>query len=90
MTYEVQIRHSRPARKGDGYEHSFECRQMEAASEEEVFHHLHLTCNDHIACIDAWHHQGIEPYSVDTGELEFFTEVKRPYRPVSTDEARTG
>ncbi len=90
MTYDVQIRHSRPVSSGDGYEHYLECLRMEETSEEDVFKHIRQTCNDHIACIDAWHHQGISPYSVDTGESAFFTEATRPMRSISLDEARAG
>jgi len=90
MTYEIQIRHSRPTAKGDGYEHSLECLQVEGDSEAEAVARLHLSCNDHIACIDAWHHQGIAPYSVDTGALEFFSDVTRPARPIGIGEARSG
>ncbi len=90
MTYEVQIRHSRPVPFGDGYEHRLECLHMEEASEEDVFRHIRQTCGDHIACIDSWHHQGVAPYSVDTGGSEFFTEVERPSRSISLGEARTG
>ncbi|TAN53813.1 MAG: hypothetical protein EPN26_06605 [Rhodospirillales bacterium] len=90
MTYEIQIRHSRPVAGGDGFEHSLECLRVEAGSEEEAVARLHLSCNDHIACVDAWHHRGIAPYSVDTGELEFFTDAARPPRPVGNGEARTG
>lgn len=90
MTYDVQIRHSRLANSGDGFIHSFECRHMDGRSEEDVFNHIHLTSNDHIACIDSWHHQGVEPYSVDTGEMEFFSDAKRPSRTPSAGEARTG
>jgi hypothetical protein len=63
---------------------------MDGASEEDVFKRIPQTCNDHIVCIDSWHHKGIAPYSVDTGEPEFFTEVERPDRTVSVDEARAG
>lgn len=90
MTYEVQIRHSRPVPYGEGYEHSFERKCLEGDSEEDVYRHIHQSCSDHVACIDAWHHQGVEPFSVDTGEPEFFTEVKRPDRTVSIGEARLG
>ena len=90
MTYEIQIRHSRPIPTGEGFEHLLECLQMEGRSEEDVYRHIRLSCNDHIACISSWHHQGVDPYSVDTGELEFFTDVLRPARAIALDEARMG
>jgi hypothetical protein len=90
MTYDVQIRHSRPVPNGDGFLHNFECRHIVASSEEEAFHLVRQSCYDHIACIDAWHHQGVEPFSVDTGEPEFFTDATRPTRKPGHGAARTG
>jgi hypothetical protein len=90
MTYEIQIRHSRPIPSGDGFQQSFESRRVAASSEEEAFHLVRQSCYDHIACIDAWHHQGVAPFSVDTGEPEFFTDTQRPGRKPGHGMARTG
>jgi hypothetical protein len=71
MTYEVLIRHTIPVPVGDGAEHRLEVRHVDAASEEAAYRSLKMTADDHVACIDAWHHVGIDPYSVAIGDPDF-------------------
>lgn len=90
MTYDVLIRHTRPVPYGEGVEHKMEERQIEAKSEADAFLKIKHTSDDFIACIDSWHHEGIEPYSVETGDPEFFTDVHRPPMEVSDGIRRMG
>ena len=90
MTYEALIRHTRPVSTGDGIANSLELVHVEAASEEEAFGKVHQTADDHIVCIDSWHHEGIMAFSVETGEPEFFSEAHRPALPVMDSEPRCG
>ena len=78
MLYDTMIRHSRQIRSGDGFEHWLESKLVEANDEEEAFLKIRQTPYDSIACIDSWHHIGLEPFSVETGNPEFFTAVHRP------------
>ncbi|MBF0560608.1 MAG: hypothetical protein HQL37_01075 [Alphaproteobacteria bacterium] len=78
MTYNVQIRHSRPVPYGDGNEYQRESRRIEAQTEEEAILKIRLTPLDNIDCVDSWHHEGMFPFSVDTGNPDFFTNVTRP------------
>jgi hypothetical protein len=87
MTYETLIRHTRPIPTGEGVAHSFEYRYVEAHSEEEAFLKAHHGADDFIACIDTSHHQGITPYSVETGEPAFFSNVHRPALGIPADTA---
>lgn len=90
MTYEVLIRHTVQIPYGGGVEQRLEERRVEARSEEEAFLKIKHTSDDFIACIDAPHHRGLEPYSVETGDPEFFTNVHRPARRTYGGELRTG
>ncbi|MGE5502813.1 MAG: hypothetical protein ACM31L_00170 [Actinomycetota bacterium] len=78
MTYDVLIRHTMSVPFGDGCEHRLEMRHIDAASEEDAFRRLHHGPDDHIACIDAWHHQGIDPYSVEIGDPDFPSDARCP------------
>lgn len=78
MTYDILIRHSVPVATGEGYRHHLEMRRLEAGSEEEAFRRIRQGADDHIACIDAWHHQGVVPFSVATGDPDFYTDAACP------------
>ena len=90
MTYDVLIRHSVPTETGEGARHPVSYRHVEAASEEEAFLKTKRSPTDHIACIDAWHHHGVTPFSVETGEPEFFTDAKRPPLTIDANAERVG
>lgn len=90
MLYDTVIRHTRRVPRGDGFEHSFEFRHVEAMSEEEAFLKVKHNSDDHIACIDSHHHVGLMPFSVATGEPEFYTDAQRPPFKVTGSEPRVG
>lgn len=90
MTYEALIRHTRPIPTGDGIHNRLELRHIEATSEEEAFGKARQTSDDHIVCIDSWHHQGVMAFSVETGEPEFFSEAHRPALAMTDSELRCG
>ncbi|GEM_PF-6558708 len=90
MTYEVLIRHTVPIPYGSGIEQRIEERRVEARSEEEAFLKIKHTSDDFIACIDSFNHGGLEPYSVETGDPEFFTDVHRPAWRACGAEQRAG
>ncbi|MEO5373753.1 MAG: hypothetical protein H7840_05670 [Alphaproteobacteria bacterium] len=90
MTYDALIRHTHHVPFGYGLEQRLEHVLVEAGSEEEAFLKIKHTSDDFIACIDALRHEGILPYSVETGDPEFFTAVKRPDRAAGGAEPRVG
>ncbi|MBF0094189.1 MAG: hypothetical protein HQL33_09005 [Alphaproteobacteria bacterium] len=90
MIYEAWIRHSQPVPHGEGALYRMENRRVEADSEEDAFLKLERTAYDSIACIGAWHRQGLLPFSVETGNTEFFTDVRRPDQPRAGLEPRMG
>lgn len=90
MTYDVLIRHSVPTAEGEGAKHHMSYRHVEAASEEEAYLKTRRSLTDHIACIDAWHHCGVTPFSVETGEPDFFTDAHRPTLAIEAGAQRMG
>ena len=91
MIYDVLIRHTHPIARGDGFEHSMELRHIDADTEEEAYSAVHHGADDFIACIDAWHHRGIAPYSVDSrAHPEFFSDAQRPQLTRTGSEPRVG
>ena len=90
MTYEALVRHTRSVPTGDGIANRLERLRVEATSEEEAFGKVHQTSDDHIVCIDSWHHEGVMAFSVETGDPEFFSEAHRPTLPVTDLEVRCG
>lgn len=90
MIYDALIRHSRRVPYGEGFEHSLELRHVNARSEEEAYLKIEQTPLDAIACIDSWHHQGVVPFSVETGDPDFFAEVHRPALVLGGMEPRVG
>jgi len=91
VTYETLIRHTRPTPSGEGHQHWLESRHVDAKSEEEAYLKVKQSADDFIACIDSFHHEGVEPYSVEVGDPLFFTSVHRPPLVVPADAVdRTG
>ncbi len=90
MTYDVLIRHTSPTSTGEGVEHWLEERQVDARSEEEAFLGVKHGPDDHIACIDSWHHRGVSPFSLETGDPNFFTNAHRPALIIDGPEDRAG
>ncbi|CAA7616928.1 hypothetical protein [Magnetospirillum sp. UT-4] len=91
MTFDVLIRHSDPVATGEGMRHSFEYRHVDASSEEDAFRRTRQSLNDHIACIDSWHHHGVTPFSVEIRDPDFFSDVHCPEHAADEDgERRAG
>lgn len=78
MFYDVMLRHGKPVPYGDGNEYQQESCRVEAQSEDEAFLKIRQSPSDSIVCIDTWHHEGVFPFSVDTGDPDFFTTAVRP------------